>query len=212
MQVKSKASYEQPKTGYVKAKCLSVVDGRYDKAVYNGIEKWTRRVFLIFEINQKVTRGEEKYIGRNMIFPKEFTLSASPESILRKMLEGCRGKIFGEKVDSQGNIILMTKKKNEETGQIEEVPFEMESLQGLDCILLFENVGKDKSYITITKILQLPKTETPIQNENCLGYLPDNLARKIALRPEVNPDDLSQPIRGYPDGYLGEEDDDEVPF
>ncbi|MCZ9888949.1 hypothetical protein [Brachyspira hyodysenteriae] len=35
---------------------------------------------------------------------------------------------------------------------------------------------------------------------------------KIALRPEVNPDDLSQPIRGYPDGYLGEEDDDEVPF
>lgn len=212
MQVTSKASYEQPKTGYVKAKCLSVVDGRYDKAVYNGIVKWTRRVFLIFEINQKVTRGEEKYIGRNMIFPKEFTLSASPDSILRKMLEGCRGKRFGEKVDSQGNIILMTKKKNEETGQIEEVPFEMESLQGLDCILLFENVGKDKSYITITKILQLPKTETPIQNENCLGYLPDNLARKIALRSEVNPDELSQPIRGYPDGYLGEEDDDEVPF
>ncbi|MCZ9888948.1 hypothetical protein [Brachyspira hyodysenteriae] len=46
-----------------------------------------------------------------MIFPKEFTLSASPESILRKMLEGCRGKRFGEKVDSQGNIILMTKRK-----------------------------------------------------------------------------------------------------
>ncbi|MCZ9888947.1 hypothetical protein [Brachyspira hyodysenteriae] len=45
MQVTSKASYEQPKTGYIKAKCLSVVDGRYDKAVYNGIVKWTRRVF-----------------------------------------------------------------------------------------------------------------------------------------------------------------------
>lgn len=211
MQVMSKASYEQPQTGYVKAKCLSVVDGRYDKAVYNNIEKWTRRVFLIFEINQKVTRGEEKYIGKNMIFPKEFTPSASPDSIFRRMLEECRGKRFGEKLDSEGNIVLMTKKKNEETGKIEEVPFEIESLQGLDCILLFENVGKDKSYITITKILQLPRNEIPIQNENCLGYLPDYLARKIALRPEVNPDELSQPIRGYSDGYLGE-DDDEVPF
>lgn len=210
MQIKSKASYEQPKTGYVKAKCLSVVDGRYDKAVYNGIEKWTRRVFLIFEINQKVTRGE--YIGKNMIFPKEFTLSASPDSILRKMLENWRKQRFGEQIDPQGNIILMTKKKNEETGKIEEVPFEIESLQGLDCLLKFENVGKDKSYITITEIFKLPRNETPIENENCLGYLPDSLARKIALRPEVNPDELSEPIRGYTDAYLGEDDEEEVPF
>ena len=76
----------------------------------------------------------------------------------------------------------------------------------------FENVGKDKSYITITEIFKLPRNETPIENENCLGYLPDSLARKIALRPEVNPDELSEPIRGYTDAYLGEDDDEEVPF
>lgn len=212
MQVTSKASYEQPKTGYIKAKCLSAIDGRYDRVSYNGNERWTRKLFLIFEIDQKITRGEAKYIGKNMIVVKEFTASASPDSNFRRMIENWRKQRFGEKLDTNGNITLMTKRLNSKTKKYEEVPFQIEYLNGIDCLLKLEDIGKSKSYITVTEILKLPKNETPIQNENCIGYVPDNLARKIALRPEVNPDELSQPIRGYPDGYLGEEDDDEVPF
>ena len=66
-------------------------------------------------------------------------------------------------------------------------------------------------YYTFTKIYKLPKGKSGMIRENNIGYLPDGLARKIALRPEVNPDELSE-IRGYSDGYLGEEDDEEVPF
>ena len=212
MQVTSKASYEQPKTGYIKAKCLSAIDGRYDRVSYNGNERWTRKLFLIFEIDQKITRGEAKYIGKNMIVVKEFTASASPDSNFRRMIENWRKQRFGEKLDTNGNITLMTKRLNSKTKKYEEVPFQIEYLNGIDCLLKLEDIGKSKSYITVTEILKLPKNETPIQNENCIGYVPDNLARKIALRPEVNPDELSEPIRGYADGYLGEEDDEEVPF
>ena len=189
MQVTSKASYEQPKTGYIKAKCLSAIDGRYDRVSYNGNERWTRRIFLIFEIDQKYTRGE--YKGQNMIIHKEFVLSSSANSEFRKTLENWRKCKFGERYNENGTMTLMTKKKNNETGQIEEVKFRTESLCGANCILKLTNIGTDKTFIAITEISKLPKNEDPIIRENNIGYLPDYLARKIALRPEVNPDELS---------------------
>ncbi|OEJ15428.1 hypothetical protein BFL38_14150 [Brachyspira hampsonii] len=210
MEVTSNVSFEYPKEGYVKAVCLNASDGRYDKNEFNGRIRWTRRIFLIFEIDQKYTRGE--YKGKNMIIHKEFVLSSSANSEFRKTLENWRKCKFGERYNENGTMTLMTKKKNNETGQIEEVKFRTESLCGANCILKLTNIGTDKTFIAITEISKLPKNEDPIIRENNIGYLPDYLAIKIALRPEVNPDELSEPIRGYADGYLGEEDDEEVPF
>lgn len=211
MEVTSKAGYEQPKVGLIKAVCLSVVDGRYDCSDYKGIKYWSRRVFLVFEINQKITRGEVQFIGKNMVISKEYTLSSSPDSRFRKDLEHWRGVRFGERVNNDGTVTLMTKKINNETGQVEETEFKTESLEGIHCMLKLEDIGKEKSYVAITEIYKLPKGKSGMIRENNIGYLPDGLARKIALRPEVNPDELSE-IRGYSDGYLGEEDDEEVPF
>ena len=123
MEVTSKAGYEQPKVGLVKAVCLSVVDGRYDYSDYKGIKYWSRRVFLVFEINQKITRGEVRFIGKNMVISKEYTLSSSPDSRFRKDLEHWRGVRFGERVNNDGTVTLMTKKINNETGQVEETEF-----------------------------------------------------------------------------------------
>ena len=109
-------------------------------------------------------------------------------------------------------IWAITKSKHNRIIRKTETEFKTESLCGANCILKLTNIGTDKTFIAITEISKLPRNEEPIIRENNIGYYPDYLARKIALRPEVNPDELSQPIRGYSDGYLGEEDDDEVPF
>lgn len=211
MDITSKAGYEQPKVGLVKAVCLSVADGRYACSNYKGIKYWSRKVFLVFEINQKITKGEAQFIGKNMVISKEYTLSSSSDSILRKDLERWRGVRFGERLNDNGTVTLMTKKMNDETGQVEETEFKTESLEGIHCMLKLEDIGKEKSYIAITEIYKLPKGKSGMIRENNIGYVPDGLARKIALRPEVNPDELSE-LRGYSDAYLGEEDDEEVPF
>ena len=210
MNVTSNASIEYPKEGFVKAVCLNAVDGRYDKTEFKGKAKWTKRIFLIFEIDQKYTRGE--YKGQNMIIHREFVLSSSSNSELRKTLENWRKCRFGERYNDNGTMTLMTKKKNEETGQMEEVEFKTESLCGANCILKLTNIGTDKTFIAITEISKLPRNEEPIIRENNIGYYPDYLARKIALRPEVNPNELSEPIRGYDYACLGEDNDEEVPF
>ena len=213
MEVTSKASYDQPKTGYVKAVCLKAADGRYAFSEYNGKKRWSRRVFLIFEIEEKITRGEEKYIGKNKIVTKEYTLSSSPDSLLRQDLEHWRGSKFGERLNPNGTITLMTKKLNPKTKKYEDVVFQIEELQGKNCVLKLEDIGKNKSYIAITEICQLKKDEKPIERENPLGYLPDGLARKIEERPITNPDELVEPINNHDDLYLGESEDEyEVPF
>jgi len=177
------------------ARCIMVCDLGEQERTYNGETKIVHQVRINFEIQETMSDGRPFVIGQN------YTLSLSPKAILRKHLEGWRGRTFT-------------------TEELE--GFDLFCVAGLPCMVqVLHNPSKDglKNYANINSISSVPKgVEVPNAVNEIVTYstaehdqavfdgLPEWLRDKIN-RPSVE----MANVDGEPVASTDFEDDD-IPF
>lgn len=90
-------STEVPSEGNHPGALVALIDlGTHDQDYQDGKTGEGRKIFLVFELDEKID-GQDQ----NHVIGKEVTLTFSPKSKLRKIMEGLRGKSYadGEQID-----------------------------------------------------------------------------------------------------------------
>jgi len=170
--MKGKASnsggdFQNPTPGNVGAVCTRVIDLGTQSSQYG--EK--RKVLISWEIDEQMSDG------RPFLVSSSYTLSYHAKASLRQMLEGWRGKAYGEG---------------------EEI--DIAAIIGRPCLLnLVESVGGNGStYVNVKSVGPLPKGMTPVQpaatvlfdldgsppDWDAFNDLSQRLQEKIAASPE----------------------------
>lgn len=125
-------SYTPPPAGSHPACLVAIVDLGTHTDVYNGDAKTTRQVYLVWELVGEA-RPED---GQNHLIGARYTLSSHPKAGLRLMLEGWRGKGFGDDED-----------------------IDLPGWLGRNCLanVTHEESGSGKTYAKLKAISPLPK-------------------------------------------------------
>lgn len=80
--------FDNPPPGTYGAVCYRVIDLGTQSVVWEGSEKLQRKVYIAFEIDEKMEDGRPFVVGR------KFTVSLHEKSGLRAFLKGWRGRDF----------------------------------------------------------------------------------------------------------------------
>lgn len=180
--------------------CYSIIDlgMQYSEMYANS----SRKILVTFEIPEETITIEGKEMSRAI--SKEYTLSLSEKSNLRKDLQAWRGKAFTE-AELEG--------------------FDLKNLLGKGCqIQVIHKDSGNKTYANIASIMGLPKGMKVGETVNehiyfdleaseslsLLGKIPQWIQDKI-MKSETYRDLMAGVNISHGEGMLLEEDDD-VPF
>jgi hypothetical protein len=152
---KGSGDFEKLKSGTYQAICIGVYDIGLETFVYQGEEKTNHKVVILWEVNERYTKGE--FLGKRFLVSKKYTLSLSDKANLRKDLESWQGRTFGET----------------------EKTYDIEKAIGRNCLLNI--VLNDKGYPDIKSITPLMNGMQPIIQETPKGYIPEWLQKKVVL-------------------------------
>jgi hypothetical protein len=97
---------------------VAIIDlGTHTETYQDGKKSDVHKIFFVFELD------EENESGKRHVLGKEVTLTTSPKSTLRKIMEGLRGKAYveGEAIDvakalGRAGLINVKQKKSNRTG------------------------------------------------------------------------------------------------
>jgi len=165
-----------PEANHV-ANCYSIVDiGTHYSEFY---KKWQHKVFITWEIPEE--RIEVERDGDKVDLPKvksqKYTLSLHENAVLRKHLEGWRGRKF-TKAELQG--------------------FDLENVLGKPCQIQIMHDKKEdgKVFDPVSNITPLPKgfAGKEIENDLFFFFLPQELDAKGNKRPEYDQELLDTEI------------------
>lgn len=130
--------FQNPSTGPVSAVLIQIIDLGTQKSLYQGEEKYAKKVKFVFEIDEHMTDG------RPFTVSKDFTASLHEKSSLRAFLESWRGQKY---TDS-------------DLGS-----FDPKTLLGKACTLSLVS-SKDGKYVNIDSASKLMKGVQPIKPVN----------------------------------------------
>jgi hypothetical protein len=132
--------FENPPPGSYGAVCIKVIDQGTQEVIWEGDKKMQRKVFIQWELDEKMTDGRPFVTGR------KFTVSLHEKATLRAFLKGWRGRDFTD-AELEG--------------------FDPRKLIGAPCMLSLVQSG---DYVNIASASKLPKGMTPLAPVNPTVY------------------------------------------
>jgi hypothetical protein len=144
--------FERCPAGTHQAICKGVFDLGNQRVVWQGQEKITPKLILVFEVNVRMQKGDNA--GKRFNVSKQYTASLGMKANLRKDLESWRARGF--------------------TKEEVEAGFDMEKLGGVNCLLSITQDEKNgKTYTNIKSIMKLPKDMPEMQLEIPFETIPE---------------------------------------
>lgn len=189
--------------GSFPAICYRVIDLGTQESSYKGKTKEQRKVMISFEIKDSDCVMDD---GRPMTIHQRYTWSMFEKALLRKHLEGWRGKAFAD-ADF-----------DEETG------FQIKDVIGKPCLIAVVQETKDgRTYSNIGGIAKLPKGMSAGQLANPTVFLSLELNEFDPAVYDGLPDRIKETIADSPEYQLAANGgghgtrakhvvDDEIPF
>jgi hypothetical protein len=169
---KGKDNFERLENGNYQALCVGVFDLGWQTVVYNGEEKTQHKIYILFEIDERLKTGD--YTGKRFLKGKKYTLSLSDTSNLRKDLEAWRNKPF----------------------TVEELKgFDVEKVINKHCMvtILNEDSKNGKTYTNIKTLSSVPKGMELMKRELEEGYVPEWI-KELQIEESVPEDPYSVPL------------------
>lgn len=137
--------FERVPEGTHLATCYMIVDVGTQKTIFNGAEKWIKKVVLGWELT-----GELMSDGKPFTITQRYTASLGSKAALRRDLDSWRGKAFTEE---------------------EAKAFPLVNVMGKGCMLsIVHEESNGKTYTNIKTVMGLPKgtTVAPLVNSPVL--------------------------------------------
>lgn len=169
----SSNDFELPKAGLCLAYCLTAYDMGIQKSNFKGHEgEPIHKVALIFELNQKFTKGE--LAGKPMVYYQDYTFSVSEKATLVKHLEMWRGSNYERTIDANGETTLW---KNKAKGE----ELDLINCQGQKAVLSITHKisAKGNSYALIAGINPPDVNNFNFVRTIDLGYVPPKLIKHV---------------------------------
>lgn len=120
-------------------RCFRVIDLGTQKTVWEGKEKWSRKVMFSWELHSEDDEGQPLLTddGRSMSISSRYTLSLGDKAAMRSMLEGWRGKTFTDE---------------------ELAGFDLKAVLGQWCMVNVTHTAKaGKTYENVAGVTPVPK-------------------------------------------------------
>lgn len=155
---KTGGEFEKLPAGTIQAICVNVIDLGIEQYSYQGEEKSSHKIIVLWECDKRYEQGE--WSGKRFLISKKYTLSLNEKANLRKDLESWRGRAFTE---------------DELNG------FDVEKLVNASCLLgiVHNQANNGNIYANISAVSPLMANMNPLTRETPEGYLPEWIKNKL---------------------------------